>query len=86
MDKSKDFVKRLVGLPGDKIEIHDGKLIINGRLIDDPPFSEHYYYNRDDWDFGKHGQIIAVPEGSFFVSIMPFNTSSCLVKSFLKAT
>ena len=66
LDKSKDFVKRLVGLPGDKIEIRDGKLIINGRLIDDPPFSEHYYYNRDDWDFGKHGQIIAVPEGNFF--------------------
>jgi len=66
LDKSKDFVKRLVGLPGDKIEIHDGKLIINGRLIDDPPFSEYYYYNRDDWDFGKHGQIIVVPEDSFF--------------------
>jgi len=66
LDKTKDFVKRLVGLPGDKVEIRDGKLIINGLLVDDPPFSDYYYYNRDDWDFGKHGQSIAVPEGSFF--------------------
>ncbi len=66
LDKKKDFVKRLVGLPGDKIEIRDGKLIMNGRMIDDPPFSNYYYYNRDDWDYGKHGQMIEVPEGSFF--------------------
>jgi len=66
LDKKKDFVKRLVGLPGDKIEIHDGKLIINGRLVDDKPFSNVYYYNRDDWDYGKHGQIIEVPDNSFF--------------------
>src|SRR3990167_7748031 len=48
LDPKKDFVKRLVGLPGDKLEIRDGKLILNSRVIDDAPFSEHYYYNRDD--------------------------------------
>lgn len=66
MDPKKDFVKRLVGLPGDKIVIRDGKLVINEEVLDDPPFSQHYYYNREDWDFGKEGQTIQVPEESYF--------------------
>ncbi len=66
LDKKKDFVKRLAGLPGDEIRIERGKLIINGKVMEDPPFSEHYYYNRDDWDFAKENQTIKVPEGSYF--------------------
>ena len=67
LDKKKDFVKRLVGLPGDRIEIRDGKLIINDQSLDDVPFSEHYYYNRDDWDYGKREELIVVPPDSYFV-------------------
>ncbi len=66
LDKKKDFVKRLAGMPGDKIEIKDGKLIVNGKVLDRPPFSEHYYYNREDWEFGKEGQTIEVPPGFYF--------------------
>lgn len=66
IEPKKDFVKRLVGLPGDKVEIKQGKLIINGKIQEKPPFSQHYYYNRNDWDYGKEGQVIEVPEGSFF--------------------
>ncbi len=66
-DKKKDFVKRLVGEPGDQIEIRDGKILLNGRILDDSPFSGHYYYNRDDWAFGKREEVIAVPPDSYFV-------------------
>ncbi len=66
LDKKKDFVKRLAGMPGDKLEIKDGKLIANGKVLDQPPFSEHYYYNREDWEFGKEGQMIEVPQGYYF--------------------
>ena len=66
LDRKKDFVKRLVGLPGDKIKIDSGKLIINGKEMDSPPFSEHYYYNRNDWPYGKEGQIIEVPAKNYF--------------------
>lgn len=31
VDPSKDFVKRLVGLPGDTLSMHDGVLVVNGR-------------------------------------------------------
>lgn len=67
LDEKKDFVKRLVGLPGDEIEIRDGRIYVNGRPLDERPFSEHFYYNREDWPYGKRNQIIKVPEGHYFV-------------------
>ncbi len=35
-DRSKDYIKRVVGLPGDTVEIRNKKIYINGRLWDDP--------------------------------------------------
>lgn len=69
LDKKKDFVKRLAGLPGEEIQIRDGRLIINGKVLEDPPFSENYYYNQEDvdWKYGKAGVTIAVPPKSYFV-------------------
>lgn len=31
-----DFVKRVIGLPGDILEIHDKKVFVNGRELDEP--------------------------------------------------
>jgi signal peptidase I len=35
-DRSKDYIKRVIGLPGDKVEIRERKIYINDRLIEDP--------------------------------------------------
>jgi signal peptidase I len=35
-DRSKDFIKRVIGLPGEKVEIRERKIYINARLIEDP--------------------------------------------------
>ncbi len=67
LDKKKDFVKRLVGEPNDRIEIREGKLLVNGKVLEEAPFSEHYYYNREDWEYGKKSQVIQVPSDSYFV-------------------
>jgi len=69
VDRKKDFVKRLVGLPGERIEIRGGVILVNGRSLSEPPFSGTYYYNvdRDDWKLGHAEQVFEVPEDSYFV-------------------
>ena len=64
-DKKKDFIKRLVGLPGEIIEIKGGSIYVNGRAAAEPIFNQIYYYNRGD--FGAEGQKIVIPKDSYFV-------------------
>ena len=35
-DRSKDYIKRVVGLPGEKVEIIGQEIYINDRVVDDP--------------------------------------------------
>ncbi|MFA5356442.1 MAG: signal peptidase I [Candidatus Omnitrophota bacterium] len=65
VNPKKDFIKRLVGLPGDTVEIRDGTIYINDKPLLDNVFSLRYYYNRGD--FAGEGMKIKVPEGNYFV-------------------
>jgi signal peptidase I len=41
-DPDVSFIKRVVALPGDRVEIRRGKLLVNGELVDEPYVkSEH---------------------------------------------
>ena len=65
-DPKKDFIKRLVALEGETVEIQDGKIFVDGKVLDDPAtFGKFYYYNHDP--FGGPNEKIKVPEGSFYV-------------------
>lgn len=66
-DPKKDFIKRLVALPGENIEIKDGNIYINGELCKDLSVYNRYYYNRPESGFGAEGKVVAVPEGSYYV-------------------
>ena len=57
-----NFVKRVVGLPGDTVEIRDGYLFINGEKYDEPYISDAYRGGRLN-TFGPY----TVPEGEYFV-------------------
>ena len=35
-DNSKDFIKRVIGVAGDTVEVRDKKVYINGKAVDDP--------------------------------------------------
>ena len=61
----KDFVKRLIALEGETVEIKNGSILINGKDIYGPTsVKSNYYYNRGD--YGKDGMAVTVPEGFYF--------------------
>jgi signal peptidase I len=64
-DPKKDFIKRLVGLPGDTVEIRNGTIYVNEQPLIDYGFSQRYYYNRGD--FAEDGKKIRIPANSYFV-------------------
>jgi len=57
-ERKDNFVKRVVGLPGDVIEVHDGHLFRNGAELE-----ESYIPDGTDGNFGP----VTVPEGQVFV-------------------
>jgi signal peptidase I len=36
VEPDRDFVKRVIGLPGDKLELHRKRIYINGKALDEP--------------------------------------------------
>jgi signal peptidase I len=66
---SKLFVKRVIAAPGDRLQIRDGWVLLNGEPYDDS-YVPAEYRSRDDW-----GPAV-VPEGQYFVMGDHRNNSS----------
>lgn len=64
-DPKRDFIKRVVALGGDDIEILAGDIFINGKRLEDPRIKNTYYYNRGA--YAKANTPTTVPEGHIFV-------------------
>jgi signal peptidase I len=58
-DPEKDFIKRVIALPGETIEVNGGRVFVDGERIEEPYLNEE----RDRSDFGP----FIVPEGHLFV-------------------
>ena len=69
IDPSKSYIKRVVGLPGETVEILDGTVHLNGA-----PYRERYVLPRYR-DRGSYPQIV-VPEGEYYVLGDHRNTSN----------
>jgi signal peptidase I len=57
-----DYIKRIIGLPGETILIQHGQVFINGQRLDEPYVRIPATYN-----FPSDGTAMVVPDGNFFV-------------------
>lgn len=65
-DPSKDFIKRLVGLGGETVEIRDGSIFVNGIKQALPAeIASNVYYNSEP--YGAINQKVVVPPDHFYV-------------------
>lgn len=67
-DRSKDFIKRVIGLPGDTIEMKNKKIYINNQAYDDPHgvYTDPVILPAEASPRDNFGPLI-VPEDSYFV-------------------
>ena len=61
-DESELFIKRIIGLPGETLEIHNGKVFIDGVLHE-----ECNAYIKEEWRYGTEFGPVEIPENSFFM-------------------
>jgi signal peptidase I len=60
LDRTKSFIKRVVGLPGETVEVRQGVVYVDGRALDEPYLLPQYV---DTSNFGP----VRVPPDQFFV-------------------
>src|SRR5690242_4517666 len=60
VDPTKSYIKRVIGVPGDTVEVQNGTVLINGKALDESYVPEEY---RDRVSM----PLTRVPEDQFFV-------------------
>ena len=85
--KHTNYIKRVIGLPGETVEIRDAKIYINGS---DEPLDEPYL--KEEWLVRNDGYTFEIPEGCYLMLGDNRNNSSdarywaeCAVKEFTLA-
>ena len=68
-DEEKDFIKRIVGTPGDTIQIKNKAVLVNGTPLDDKAFTQRIDPGVIDGTINPRDNFgpVTVPEGSYFV-------------------
>jgi len=58
LNPTRRFIKRIIGLPGDRLQVLDGQVFINGNLLNEPYLAVPPAYN-DQWDVGM-GEVFVL--------------------------
>jgi signal peptidase I len=59
-DQTKNYIKRVIGLPGDTVQIEHGSVIVNGKLLREPYVPARYTDDRSQ-------PTMLIPMGEYFV-------------------
>lgn len=60
LDRTTSYIKRVIGVPGDVVEIRDGRVLVNGLLIEEP------YVPPESMDH-RSFQTVVVEPGQYYV-------------------
>jgi signal peptidase I len=68
-DNSRDFIKRVIGVPGDHILIRQGQVFINGHLLRETYLNNEPWTENADWPIGQttDPQGVLLKSDEFFV-------------------
>jgi signal peptidase I len=73
VEPERDFIKRVIGLPGETVEVKERKIYINGAPVDDPhahyllPASSADYREVTSYDVRERYGPVTVPPNHYFV-------------------
>ncbi|HLJ70476.1 MAG TPA: signal peptidase I [Roseiarcus sp.] len=62
-DETTDYIKRLIGLPGDKIQMVHGRLVINGQMVERQPLPPYHITDRSGHDIAVPHYLETLPGG-----------------------
>jgi signal peptidase I len=63
---TQDFIKRIIGIPGDTIMVKDGKVYVNGSKLDESGYLADTVYTSGG-DYLAEGETITIGENQYFV-------------------
>lgn len=69
-DEDKEYIKRVIGMPGDTVEVKSGVLYINGKVVEQPFINSDNSKKTvfiDDFTLKELTGVDKVPEGKYFV-------------------